>query len=484
MRTTPSPLVSARQDISPTYTENGAITHTTSSNRLVDMFFMLPVSSQREESEIERIFQEAYNEDPIYALKCLFWTRDARGWAGMRHVFRVCLRWLYHNMDKYEFEKLLRFVPEYGRWDDLWKCFTDKWEEIPRVIIDFVNSELFSGRDALIAKWLPRKWVIAKQFYKHILWRTVEFSHGKGWRKQLVKLTRVVEQQMSKNQWSEINYKSVPSVANKKYSKAFLRNDEKRRAEFIESVSKGDTTMNVKWLFPHDIVRGIRGTNGAERDMWEAMWKAYPKFPVSGSVLPVVDTSFSMTFNPIPKSRVTALDISIALGLYISENNDGPFKDSFITFSGKPQLHTTSWTLQAREKYVYNAMENYDTNLQWVFDILLAVAKERNISEKDMPKTLIILSDMEFNAVASRWRSVFNHSAIKERYKAAGYEMPLLVYWNLRSSHDNVPIQKNEYGLLVSGYSVSILNGLLKGITDPVAMVKSVLDSERYRRIN
>lgn len=126
MRTTPSPLVSAWQDISPTYTENGAITHTTSSNRLVDMFFMLPVSSQREESEIERIFQEAYNEDPIYALKCLFWTRDARGGAGMRHVFRVCFRWLYHNMDKYEFEKLLRFVPEYGRWDDLWKCFTDK----------------------------------------------------------------------------------------------------------------------------------------------------------------------------------------------------------------------------------------------------------------------------------------------------------------------------------------------------------------------
>lgn len=118
-----------------------------------------------------------------------------------------------------------------------------------------------------------------------------------------------------------------------------------------------------------------------------------------------------------------------------------------------------------------------------MFDTLLAVAKERNIAEKDMPKTLIILSDMEFNQVASRWGSVFNHKAIEERYKAAGYEMPLLVYWNLRSSHDNVPIQKNEYGLLVSGYSVSILNRLLKGITDPVTMVKSVLDSERYNRI-
>ena len=98
--------------------------------------------------------------------------------------------------------------------------------------------------------------------------------------------------------------------------------------------------------------------------MWEAMWKTYPKFPVSGSVMPVVDTSFSMAFNPIPKSRVTALDISVALGLYISENNNGPFKDSFITFSGKPNLHTVSGSLQARDKYVYNAMENCSTNLQ------------------------------------------------------------------------------------------------------------------------
>lgn len=483
MRTVPSPFVSARQDLSPTYTENGAITHSTSNNKLVDVFFMLPVSSQRDESEIERIFEEAYYEDPIYALKCLFWTRDSRGGAGMRHVFRVCFRWLYHNMDQYEFEKLLRFVPEYGRWDDLWKCFTDKWEEIPRIIIDFVNSELFSGRDALLAKWLPRKGTIAKQFYKHILWKTTEFSHGKGWRKQLVKLTRVVEQQMSKNEWSEISYKSVPSVANKKYSKAFLRHDETRRTEFIDGVSKGHTTMNVKWLFPHDMVRGVRGTSGAERDIWEAMRKTYPKFSVSDSVMPVVDTSFSMTFNPIPKSRVTALDISVALGLYISENNNGPFKDSFITFSGRPQLHTTTGSLQARVKYVDNSMENCDTNLQWVFDTLLAVAKEKKLAEKDMPKTLIILSDMEFNAVTNRWGSVFNHRAIEERYKAAGYEMPLLVYWNLRSSHDNVPIQKTDRGLFVSGYSVAILKGLLNGITDPVAMVKSVLDSERYSRI-
>lgn len=156
MRTVPSPLVSAWQDISPTYTENGAITHTTSSNRLVDMFFMLPVSSQREESEIERIFYEAYNEDPIYALKCLFWTRDARGGAGMRHVFRVCLHWLYYNAP-YVFKEVMYDVPEYGRWDDLWKCFTDRREEIPREVIEFVNNRIFAGGDTLLAKWLPRK---------------------------------------------------------------------------------------------------------------------------------------------------------------------------------------------------------------------------------------------------------------------------------------------------------------------------------------
>ena len=159
----------------------------------------------------------------------------------MRHVFRVCLRWLYHNAP-YVFKEMLYHVAEYGRWDDIWKCFTDKGEQIPEVVIDFVNRNLREDNNCLLAKWLPRKGTIAKQFYG----RTREFSHGKAWRKQLVKLTRVVEQQMSKNEWSEINYKSVPSVANKKYSKAFLKHDEKRRTEFIDSVSSGHTTMNVK----------------------------------------------------------------------------------------------------------------------------------------------------------------------------------------------------------------------------------------------
>ena len=163
----------------------------------------------------------------------------------MRNVFRVCLCWLYYNAP-YVFKEVMYHVPEYGRRDDLWKCFTDKKEQIPDMVIEFVNRHLWEDNNILLAKWLPRKGTIAKQFYKKIDGRTREFSNGKAWRKQLVKLTRVVEQQMSKNQWSEINYKSVPSVANKKYSKAFLRNDEKRRTEFVESVSKGHTTMNVK----------------------------------------------------------------------------------------------------------------------------------------------------------------------------------------------------------------------------------------------
>lgn len=105
---------------------------------------------------------------PIYALKCLFWTRDVRGGAGMRHVFRVCFRWLYYNAP-YVFKEMLYHVAEYGRWDDLWKCFTDKGEQIPEVVVDFVNRNLREDEKGLLAKWLPRKGTIAKQFYKHIL---------------------------------------------------------------------------------------------------------------------------------------------------------------------------------------------------------------------------------------------------------------------------------------------------------------------------
>jgi hypothetical protein len=70
---------------------------------------------------------------------------------------------------------------------------------------------------------------------------------------------------------------------------------------------------------------------------------------------------------------------------------------------------------------------------------------------------------------------------IKDRWTAAGYAMPEIVFWNVNSRTQTIPVTSNEAGvILVSGFSVNNVNMILSGEIDPWTALKSVLDSERY----
>ena len=62
-----------------TLTENGAITHKTTKSMLLDMFAMGAAMRNRSENDVILMFKNAYDENPEYALKCLFYIRDVRG---------------------------------------------------------------------------------------------------------------------------------------------------------------------------------------------------------------------------------------------------------------------------------------------------------------------------------------------------------------------------------------------------------------------
>lgn len=62
-----------------TRTENGAITHKSTLNKVLDMFAMGGACRSRHEEEIRQMFINAFEEDEVLALKCLFYLRDVRG---------------------------------------------------------------------------------------------------------------------------------------------------------------------------------------------------------------------------------------------------------------------------------------------------------------------------------------------------------------------------------------------------------------------
>jgi hypothetical protein len=293
----------------------------------------------------------------------------------------------------------------------------------------------------------------------------------KEFRKKLVAMTKVVETQMCANDWDLINYGHVPSIAMNKYRTAFFNRDGKRYAEYIQDVQAGKQKINASVLFPHQLYQAI--CQGDDADAVEAQWYALPNYMADSTerILPVCDVSGSMEGLP--------MDVSISLGIYISERNEGIFKNAFLTFSERPEMNYLSGNLYQRIRQLQRASWGYSTNLQATFDLILNSAIRESLPESEMPTKILIISDMEFNSAC---QGVSNLDSIRAKYSDAGYKMPEIVFWNVNGRLGNVPASVNDSGIgLVSGFSPSVLKGILKGeIQSPIQLMLDTVDTARY----
>jgi hypothetical protein len=453
---------SARQKDSLTF--NGAITHSTSLSFCVDLFFLAGASRFMDEQDIITAFERARGEDKPMAYQLLFWARDARGGAGERRFFQVIAKHVlaFHPEEWQAFSTL---VPVYGYWKDVFAI-----EEITEDILNYLSVQLVEDEHAnLLAKWFPRKgpWFTAMHKYLKI--------SPKEFRKKLVAMTRVVETQMCANQWSDIDYSKVPSVAMNRNRMSFYKHDEERFNAFNQAVLDGDAKVNASVLFPHELYQAIyRGEN---ETAVEAQWRSLPDYLTNSDerIIPVCDVSGSMTGLP--------MDVSVALGLYIAERNKGIFKDAFITFSSTPTMeYVQGKTLADKMRSINSAHWGMTTNLEATFDLILTSAIRDNIPEDQMPTQILIISDMEFNAAV---RGETNYEAIESRYQRSGYAMPKVVFWNVNGRLGNVPVNAEQTGVgLVSGFSPAILTSVLacEDFTPRGIMLKTLGD-KRYNPV-
>ena len=460
-------------------TDNGALTNPTSGNANVDLFFT--IGSARN-SDISSLFDEAMKENVDLAARNLLWARDVRRGAGERNTFRKLLSILINSDDPSKHElasRILSKVPELGRWDDLFVAFGTPLEG--QAIFLITNGLEDEKTQGLVAKWLPRnKHVVAKALRN---WLKLS---PKEYRKLIVGLSDTVEQKMSSKDWNEIEYSHVPSVAFSRYRSAFLRNDEDRFTAFIESVNKGEATVNADAVFPHDILRNIIDVDGCikaiiDEAAIEAQWKSLPNYLEDNDerIIPVVDTSGSMSFlkNKISGS-LYPLHVSLSLGLYLAERIEGPFANHFIAFSDYPSLHKLRGNnIVEKIKNLKRDAMGYGTDFVKVFENILEKAREFNVPSSEMPTMVLVLSDMEFNNSGSKT----NFEVIKALYESHDYKMPKIVFWNLNARTGNNPVTIHDKDVaLVSGFSPSILKSLLGGNLNPEQVMMDTLNVERY----
>lgn len=494
-------------------TENGAVGFKTSGKALCDINFAVSSLRGADESKILKMWQEAYAEDPVVAIKWLFMLRDFRGnGMGERRTFRVILKELA-AMHSDIVEKLVSVIADYGRYDDLWELSeTPVWN----AVIDLVAKQLaddMKAKDAgkpitLLAKWMPScNTSSAKTKKLAVKIRRALGMDEKTYRKTLSSLRsygNVLEVKLSAKEWGDVNYDAVPSQANLKYKNAFLKNDEARRREWLGKLENGEAKINANAAFPSDIVhayskdRGFYSKTVKMDTALEAMWKALPNIAVNGNVLTICDGSGSMMTRV--SGELTALEVCNALGIYCAEHCTGPFKDKYITFSECPQYVDLSKAKSLAEKLLiaYSHDEVANTNLEAVFDLVLQTAVDHKLKQEDIP-TLVILSDMEVDQGCDfgYGRSYYDHSSnynakksalmekIRQRWNAAGYVLPRLVWWNIASRTRTIPLQQNpETGMILcSGYSQSQFKMLASNKTDPYEVILEALDCDRYNRI-
>lgn len=477
-------------------TENGAKGFETSGSKLLDLNFRIP--SFREDGKIPfDLFQLSYEQEANLTLRWLLYLRDIKQGCGERDSFRKFLIYLCDHDPIVGSKFIEEFVHgDYGRWDDIIEVYFVVENEgikhiIKNILVDQLHNDMDALRPSLLAKWLPSessKNLVTRQRARKLATEVFRCSYP-VYRKTLSILRKHVastEVLSSAGKWKDILYQNVPSKANLKYKSAFLIHDRERRLNYLKAVAENKATINANAMFLHDIVLAYDLNSERSDITLETLWGNQEKPINFTDTLVVYDSSGSMTCNYVGNVQVSV--IASALAIYCAENNAGTYHNKFVTFSTKPRCISfpEQSSLFEKLKQLRELHENYwSTNIEAVFDLILNTAVKTNAKANDLPKNILIISDMEFDEAFDIGDDSTLFEIISKKYIEAGYKLPKLVFWNVCSRTNVVPMRYNENGvILLSGFSKNLLTMVMSSEFDPYKALVKVLNSERYNCID
>ncbi len=480
----------AKTNAAFTRTENGAVALNTTGDARLDLFGTIGSLRTAENERVNRLFSEAWKVDPLFATKIAFYARDVRGGLGERQTFRTILQF----MAEYHPEGLrpnLDLVGVYGRYDDLYCLIgtpmeNEMWAAMKKQFEEDRRNLNEGNAVSLLAKWIKTADASSKETRRLGILTAQKLGYSVYEFKRLVRAMRkrigIVEALMSAGRWDEIRYSAVPSRAMMIYRNAFMKHDPERYGEFINKAANGEEIIHSATLFPYDIVEkvlkmGYTIKEIVEDPALEAQWRQLPDYVEKGTnALVIADTSGSMYGRP--------LATSVGLAVYFAERNTGAYHNMFMSFSRASRIHMLKGETLAQKIGSIN-MDDWDsnTNLRAAFEHVLEIAVENHVSPEDMPKSLIVISDMEIDYCGDKnWTF---YEKMSQRFMDNGYNIPNTIFWNVASRHDVFHADKSRIGVqLVSGQSAAVFRQVMQcvGLT-PVEAMEKIINSERYEAI-
>ena len=480
----------AKQNALLTRTENGAVALNTTGDARLDLYGTIGSLRTSEKERIHRLFSEAWKMDPLFATRIAFYARDVRGGLGERQTFRTLIRY----MAAYHPEALrlnLDLIGVYGRYDDLYALIgtpmeDEMWAAMKAQFEEDRRNLAEGNAVSLLAKWIKTADASSEATKKLGILTARKLGYSVYEFKRLVRAMRkrigIVESLMSAGRWDEIRYAAVPSRAMMIYRNAFLEHDKERYNLFIRKAVNGDETIHSETLYPYDIVEkilrmGWGGYSITDNLVLEAQWRQLPDYVEKGSnALVIADTSGSMRGRP--------LATSVGLAVYFAERNTGAYHNMFMSFSGTSRIQVLKGDTLAQKISSMNMSDwQSNTNLQAAFMHVLEIAVRNHVSPEDMPKSLIVISDMEIDYCGDRdWTF---YEMMSQKFTDNGYRIPNIIFWNVASRHDVFHADKKRTGVqLVSGQSAAVFRQVMKCVgMNPVEAMEKVINSERYAAI-
>ena len=506
---------------------------------MVALFFALVRNLPDERLHV--LFQkcvESANTIDLFVL--IFQTRDCRGGKGERTLFFKLFLEMFKTYPQMCL-KLLPLIATFGSFKDYFVLLgmtEEKELELHTQIIGLlvrqllVDAGMFEGKNgptSLCAKYCPREGgsfekqhplsfhaLIDALFPEHVS------SRRKEYRKLITRLTgdlKVPETYMCANAFSQIDFKSVPSLCMLKNRKAFLNEKLKRPPSSLDEEETGNrfptnedrvqarkklksqiSTIKGSQLYPHQLAskymdRSVHSES--EKAIFQAQWndirtklvESLESKPDSnvGKLIPLVDVSGSMAGTP--------MEVAVALGILLSEINAPSFRDRILTFSSVPQWVDFSKDddLESKVRRSMSAYWEMSTNLEKAFDLIEQVIRADRLPMSEVPG-LIIFSDMQFDSAVAN-KSKTQLELIKARFHQLGldlvgtpYPAPRIVFWNLRGDTQGFPAGATENNVqMLSGFSPSLFQALVNNQpadpVDPIRTLHDVLHNERYLAI-
>lgn len=499
-----------QKDNNIAYTENGGVTRKTTESKILDMFAVGGAYRERSDKDVILLFKNAFEENRLLAMKCLFYLRDIRSGQGERRFFRIAFRWLCNEYPEVA-EKNLENVSEYGRWDDL--IYVAEGTKVQTAAFNIIKHQLALDLQcktpSLLAKWMPSQ-NASNAGTKRLGYILANFlgMTSREYRKTLSTLRErinVLERLMSANRWDEIEFDKIPSKAGLIYRNAFARRD--ILAKKYEAFAKSkNTKVNADALYPHDIAHRAfmmryyntsleHPTRLMLQKYWDNLKDFYNGREENG--IAVVDVSGSMSGTP--------MEAAVSMGAYIADKAHGPFANHFITFSAYPELvRFEGVDIVDKLNRCVQADWGMNTNLQAVFDMLLNIMKRDSVKPEDAPTRLYVFSDMEFDRCVSfdrtskrsrsswsRWDDCHTVNSVDEvnsdleniklEWARHGYQMPQVIFWNLNARNNRIPAIGDGFSY-VSGFSPSMIDCILSG-KDGYDLMFEKLMSQRYAAV-